>query len=60
MRLALASLLLAGCITHLPVRTREHLQIPWAASFDAAQARAAAEHKPLLVLMIAGEIDGLC
>jgi hypothetical protein len=60
MRLALASLLLAGCITHLPVRTREHLSIPWARSFDDAARRAADERKPLLVLMIAGQIDGLC
>lgn len=59
-RLALLLLFVAGCITHLPVRTRTHLQIPWERDFADASARAAREHKPILVVMAAGIIDGAC
>lgn len=60
MRLAVATLLLAGCITHLPVRTREHLGIPWARDFADAQQKAQAAGKPILMCLVAGEIDGPC
>jgi len=59
-RLAFLFLFVAGCITHLPVRTREHLQIPWARDFADAGERATREHKPILVVMAAGIIDGAC
>ena len=60
MRLALCALLLAGCITHLPVRTREHLTIHWAHGFDDAQREARALDRPILMCLVAGEIDGPC
>jgi hypothetical protein len=60
MRHVLIALFLSGCITHMPLRTREHLQIPWAQGFERASLRAADEHKPMLVLLIAGQIDGPC
>jgi hypothetical protein len=49
-----------GCITHLPPRTTTHLRIHWQPSFDAARDEAMRAHKPLLVLLIAGEIAGPC
>ena len=60
MRLAAATLLLAGCITHLPVRTREHLTIPWSRDFAEAQRQAEERNKPILMCLIAGEIAGPC
>jgi hypothetical protein len=59
-RLALLSLLVAGCITHLPVRSREHMQIHWARDFADAGERARREHKPILAVLVAGKIDGPC
>ena len=53
-------LLVAGCITHLPPRSTTHLQIAWRPSFDAAARDAARAHKPLLAVLVAGEIDGPC
>lgn len=58
--LALPALALAGCLTHLPPVSEKHLEIRWAPSFPAAQARAIAERKPLLVCLVAGEIAGPC
>jgi hypothetical protein len=46
------ALLVAGCKTHLEIR--------WAASFDEAQRAAVASHKPILAVLAAGEIAGLC
>jgi hypothetical protein len=60
MRLAAASLLLAGCITHLPVRTHEHMTISWARDFADAQRQAQARDQPILMCLVAGEIDGPC
>jgi hypothetical protein len=62
MRAALVAAVIAltGCITHLPVRTRTHLKIAWRAGWDDAAREAARTGKPILALLIAGEIDGLC
>jgi hypothetical protein len=54
------ALLLSGCITHLAVRTRDHLRITWARDFADATERAQREHKPILMVLVAGEINGLC
>jgi hypothetical protein len=59
-RLFVLAPLLAGCVTHLWMRTREHLTIHWQPSFDAARAEAERAHKPILVLLVAGKIDGAC
>ena len=60
--LALSTILfgVSGCLSHLPVRSTEHLQIHWAANFDAARSEAMARQKPILACLIAGEINGLC
>ena len=55
-----AAMLTAGCITHLPVRTTDHLRIAWARDFSDATERAQREGKPILMLLVAGQIDGLC
>ena len=54
------TLMTAGCITHLPVRTTDHLRIAWARDFADASERAQREGKPILMLLVAGQIDGLC
>jgi hypothetical protein len=59
-RLLAVAMLLSGCITHLAVRTREHLRIAWARDWDDAATRARQEHKPILMVLVAGQIDGLC
>jgi hypothetical protein len=57
---SMATMMLAGCITHLPVRTTDHLRIAWARDFSDASQRAQREGKPILMLLVAGQIDGLC
>ena len=65
-RVALAAaatlpLLLTGCLTHMraPEEAR-HMEVAWRPSLTAAQREAAAADKPVLLCMIAGEVDGLC
>jgi hypothetical protein len=58
--LALAALAFTGCITHLPPLGTRHLDIHWRPGFAAAQAEATATRKPLLVLLVAGELAGPC
>jgi hypothetical protein len=50
----------AGCITHLPVRSTTHMQIAWRAGWDDAAREAARTGKPILAVLAAGEIAGLC
>ena len=50
----------SACITHLPPRTTTHLQIHWQPDYASAQRAAATAGKPLLVLLVAGEIAGPC
>jgi hypothetical protein len=57
--LAVAALT-TGCLSHLAPRSDEHLAIHWEPGFDAARAHAEREGKPLLVVMVAGEIAGKC
>ena len=57
---ALGLFTVAGCITHLPPRTTTHLGIHWQPDYASAQRAAEAAHKPLLVLLVAGEIAGPC
>lgn len=62
MRWHLPALLLAlsGCVTHVAPFTTDYRAVPWAPSFEAAQAEALAQHKPLLVVLAAGPRDGRC
>lgn len=55
-----AALALSGCATHMPPRALHHLKIHWSADIAAAQRDAAAQQKPLLVVLVAGPIDGPC
>ena len=57
---SLVALLFSGCATHMPPRAHEHMKIRWAANYDAALAEAGRDRKPLLVVLVAGEIDGPC
>jgi hypothetical protein len=57
---ALLVLTLSGCITHLAVRTHDHMRIAWTRDWNEASERAQRDHKPILMLLVAGEIDGLC
>ncbi len=56
----LALVAATACITHLPPRSTTHLAIHWQPSFDAAARLSAATGKPLLAVLAAGEIAGLC
>jgi hypothetical protein len=49
-----------GCLSHLASRSDEHMAIRWANGFADARARAEREQKPILAVMVAGEICGKC
>ncbi len=51
---------LAGCLSHLPVRTTTHLGIHWSPDYASAQREATRLQRPMLVCLIAGQIDGAC
>lgn len=51
---------LSGCLTHVGPYTQDYRGVPWESSFDAARAKAEAQHKPLLVVLAAGPRDGRC
>ncbi len=57
---AVALLCAAGCFSHMPPAGHAHMKIHWASSYEAAAVQARATGRPLLVLLIAGKIDGLC
>ena len=57
---ALAVLLLSGCLSHLPPAGHTHMQVHWAPGYSAAAHEAQARGKPLLICLVAGELDGLC
>ncbi len=52
---------LAGCLSHVaPDASPDHLKIGWQTDFEAASATAAASHRPILIVMIAGDITDQC
>jgi hypothetical protein len=56
-------LLAAGACTHTPPPARGdrgYLRIGWMPSWNAARAEAARLDRPLLVVLAAGQLDGLC
>jgi hypothetical protein len=57
---SLLSLLVSGCLTHMPPVGDRHMKIHWAPDWEVAARQAAAEGKPVLVCLVAGEITGLC
>jgi hypothetical protein len=60
LRLSCLALLLAGCLTHLAPRSRAHQAIDWQTEYEAARVRAMQLQRPILVVLAAGERDGLC
>ncbi|MBS2028017.1 MAG: hypothetical protein JST54_08955 [Deltaproteobacteria bacterium] len=59
--IAIVAMLAMGCLTHLPPpRSHCQLKVHWTHDFDAAQARAQAEDKPILAVLAAGQLDGPC
>lgn len=60
-RLSLAPLLFfAGCLTHLPPRGHDYLRVHWARDYASAAREAAGTGQPMLLCLIAGELDGPC
>ncbi|HHO52570.1 MAG TPA: hypothetical protein ENK18_17300 [Deltaproteobacteria bacterium] len=58
-----AGLATAGCATHVPPNAfaeKRYLQIDWIEGFDEARAEALALDRPLLAVLVAGRLDGLC
>jgi hypothetical protein len=50
-----------GCFpTHIPPAGHQHMQVRWAASYRAAADEAQRTNKPMLVCLVAGEVDGPC
>ena len=54
-------LLLTGCLTHMraPDEAR-HMEVDWRPDLRSAQSEARQTQKPVLLCMVAGEVDGLC
>lgn len=64
MRILFATLLfVSGCLTHVPpnaLAEKRYLEVAWAPGFDTARERAMADDKPMLVMLVAGQLDGVC
>jgi hypothetical protein len=59
--LAPLSLLLAGCLAHMPADSDPvHLHIRWRSGFEEAAREAAESGRPLLVCLVAGGIQDSC
>ena len=55
------ALALSGCLTHVPAKEDSgSLNIRWRGDFDAARLEAAADVRPLLVVLVAGELKDKC
>lgn len=55
------ALSLSGCLAYMPAdRDPVHLEIRWKESFDEARKEAAADSKPILVVLVAGDRTGSC
>jgi len=62
-RLAIPALALAlsGCLTHMAAREDSgSLTIPWRESYDAGRRAAAETGRPMLVVLVAGELKDEC
>jgi hypothetical protein len=57
----LSTLALAGCLTHMPLdHEAVHLEIPWVEDFQTARGIAAESARPILLVLVAGEILDRC
>ncbi len=58
---AIALTMIIGCLSHVaPDSQPDHLQLAWAPDFGAAVKRAADEKRPILLCMIAGDVEKRC
>jgi hypothetical protein len=57
---AVACLALAGCLTHVAPRSDEHLHVRWVDGFETARGIAAETGRPILLVMVAGELREHC
>lgn len=58
-----AGLLWSGCATHVPpnaLAEKRYLEIEWIEGFDQARDEALRRDQPLLAVLVAGRLDGLC
>ena len=59
--LALSRASTLGCLTHMiPEKQGEGTLLHWAPDVPTAQAWAQEQHKPILLVMAAGDLRGLC
>jgi hypothetical protein len=59
--LPLAMATLSGCLTHIAAKEDSgSLAIRWREDFDAARRDSAAEGRPLLAVLVAGELKDEC
>ena len=62
--LLIAAVLSSGCLSHVPrvpvVSSSAYQGITWRTDLDAARAEAAREGRPLLVIAVAGALEGPC
>ena len=56
----MALAVVSGCLTHVPATSKKHLEIHWHSTFDDTASAARASGRPMLLVMAAGERDGLC
>lgn len=54
------ALLAAGCITHMAPINAKHMKIPWQRDFESARTEAERSGRPMLVTLVAGDLQGLC
>lgn len=58
---ALACLALSGCLTHMAAREDSgSLHIAWLEDFDAARRAASDSGRPILAVLVAGELKDQC
>ncbi len=59
--LVVLGLLIAGCLTHLPPPPKHRqMLVHWQDDYFAGELEARAAHKPMLLVLAAGELDGAC
>lgn len=54
------ALLATGCVTHMAPINAKHMQIRWQRDFESARAEAQRSGRPMLVTLVAGDLQGLC
>lgn len=53
----------SACATHVPpnqLAQKRYLELAWQPDLEAGRAEARAQDKPLLVMLVSGQLDGLC